>query len=147
MPLQIVPTTISEAKWFVKQQHRHHKPPTGALFAIAAAYGDRVVGVVIVGRPVARHLQDGFTFEVTRLATDGSRNACSILYGAAWRAARAMGCRRLITYTLPEEGGASLRGAGWRLIGEAGGGSWSCKSRPRVDMHPLQKKLKWEMTT
>ena len=87
---------------------------------------------------------NGFTAEVTRLATNGSRNACSMLYQAAWRACRAMGYRRLITYTLPEEGGASLRGAGWKLIGQAGGGSWSRPSRPRIDTHPLQRKLLWE---
>ena len=90
-------------------------------------------------------LADGFTCEVTRLATDGSRNACSMLYRAAWRAARAMGYRRLVTYTLPEEGGSSLRAAGFRLIGEAGGGSWSRDSRPRVDLHPTQTKLRWEL--
>lgn len=81
---------------------------------------------------------------MTRLATDGTRNACSMLYGACWRAARALGWRRLVTYTLPSEGGASLRAAGWRLLGEAGGGSWSCESRPRVDRHPTQTKLRWE---
>ncbi len=78
------------------------------------------------------------------MATDGTKNACSMLYGAAWRAARALGWLRLVTYTLPEEGGASLRAAGWRCIGEAGGGSWSRANRPRVDMHPLQVKMKWE---
>lgn len=104
-----------------------------------------MVGVAIVGRPVARQSQDGLTAEVKRLATDGTRNACSILYAAAWRAARALGYRRLITYTLPEEGGASLRGAGWRCIGSAGGGAWSRRARPRVDLHPTQQKLRWEM--
>jgi hypothetical protein len=89
-------------------------------------------------------LMDGWTAEVTRVATDGTRNACSILYGAAWRAARALGYRKLVTYTLPEEGGASLRGAGWTVIGEAGGGSWSRKDRPRIDTHPTQAKLRWE---
>jgi hypothetical protein len=105
-----------------------------------------VRAVAIVGRPVARHLADGFTAEVTRLASDGTRNACSMLYGAAWRAARALGYRRLVTYTLAEERGASLRGAGWRLVGEAGGGSWNRPKvgRARVDMHPTQRKLRWE---
>jgi len=101
---------------------------------------------VIVGKPVARMLADGYTAEVTRLcAREGARNACSMLYAAAWRAARAMGYRRLVTYTLPEEGGASLRAAGWKFIGEAGGGSWSRKERPRVDTHPTQMKLRWEV--
>jgi hypothetical protein len=82
--------------------------------------------------------------EVNRLATDGVRNGCSMLYASAWKAARAMGYRRLITYTLPEEGGASLRAAGFKLLGKRGGGSWSVPSRPRVDTHPLQEKLLWE---
>lgn len=144
MSLSIVPITQREALAFVEQHHRHHKPPRGALFQIGAASAGAIIGVVIVGRPVARGNQDGFTAEVTRMATDGTRNACSLLYGAAWRACKALGYQRLITYTLPEEGGASLRGAGWRLIGERGGGSWSCASRPRVDAHPLQQKLLWE---
>jgi len=88
-------------------------------------------------------LDDGWCLEVNRCCTDGARNACSKLYAAAWRAALALGYRRLITYTLAEEGGASLRGAGWRLIGSAGGGTWSRKERPRVDTHPLQVKLCW----
>jgi hypothetical protein len=101
-------------------------------------------GVAIVGRPVARLLQDGYTAEVVRCCTDGTRNAPSMLYAAAWRACRALGYRRLLTYTLPSEGGASLRAAGWRLIGEAGGGSWDRPQRPRIDRHPTQKKLRWE---
>lgn len=146
MTLSVQPLTLGEAYAFIKQYHRHHQPPQGAKFAIGVNDGERVVGVCVVGRPVARHFDDGWTAEVTRLATDGTRNACSILYAAAWRATRAMGYRRLVTYTLSEEGGASLRGAGWKLLGEAGGGSWSCKNRPRVDKHPLQAKLLWEAT-
>lgn len=138
------PITFREACAFVEAQHRHHEPPRGCLFCLGVSEGGRVVGVAIVGRPVSRMLQDGWTAEVTRLATDGTKNACSMLYGAAWRAARAIGYRRLITYTLPEEGGASLRAAGWRLVGEAGGGSWDRKDRPRVDTHPTQGKLRWE---
>lgn len=144
MRLRIIPITQREALAFVAALHRHHQPPRGSLFQIAAAAGEHVAGVVIVGRPVARGNQDGATAEVTRCCTDGTRNACSILYAAAWRAARALGYRRLITYTLAEEGGSSLRGAGWRVVGERGGGSWSCRSRPRVDSHPLQTKVLWE---
>lgn len=146
MTLSVVPMTLREADAFVDANHRHHKAPQGGLFAIGASDGEAVVGVVVVGKPVARMLADGWTCEVTRLATDGSRNACSMLYRAAWRAARAMGYRRLVTYTLPEEGGSSLRAAGFLLIGEAGGGSWSRASRPRVDLHPTQQKLRWEVT-
>lgn len=103
-----------------------------------------MVGVAIVGRPVARHADNGYTAEVTRVATTGAFSACSLLYGACWRAARALGYTKLITYTLAEEDGGSLRGAGWRIVGESKGGSWSCASRPRVDKHPLQAKIKWE---
>lgn len=142
--MTVTPITQREAMAFVAQHHRHHRPPRGSLYQLAVSEGSRVVGVCIVGRPVARMLDDGWTAEVTRCCTDGSRNACSMLYGAAWRAARALGYRRLITYTLPAEGGASLRAAGWRLIGEAGGGSWDRKGRPRVDTHPTQGKLIWE---
>lgn len=142
--LSLAPITLKEARQYVADHHRHHRPPQGGLFAVAVSDGAAIRGVAIIGRPVARRLQDDFTAEVTRLCTDGARNACSMLYGAAWRAARALGYRRLITYTLPEEGGSSLRAAGWRCIGEAGGGSWSVPSRPRVDTHPLQVKLRWE---
>ena len=145
MSLKIVPISRKEAFEHVKRYHRHHKPPVGSVFQLAVAdETNEIVGVVIVGRPVARMLDDGWTLEVNRCCTDGSRNACSMLYGAAWRAAKALGYRKVVTYTLPEEGGASLRGAGWSLVGEAGGGSWSRKPRPRVDMHPLQVKFKWE---
>lgn len=141
--LSLSPITQREAFAFVAAHHRHHRPPRGYLFALAAIAGDRVVGVAIVGRPVARHLQDGWTAEVLRLCTDGTRNACSFLYGAAWRAARALGWRRLITYTLPEEGGASLRGAGWKEVGRTKDEGWSRPSRPRVDTHPTQAKIRW----
>lgn len=144
MTLTLVPVTLREARAYVDQVHRHHRAPQGGLFAIGAADGERIVGVVIVGRPVARMLDDDYTCEVTRLASDGTPNVPSMLYRAAWRAARAMGYRRLVTYTLTTEPGTSLRAAGMRFIGEAGGGSWSRSSRPRVDTHPTQGKLRWE---
>lgn len=142
--LEVVPVFRDDAMAFVAQHHRHHGRPPGYIFAIGAAEAGQIVGVAMVGRPVSRMLQDGFTAEVTRVCTLGGRNVCSLLYGAAWRAARALGYRRLVTYTLPTEGGASLRGAGWTCIGTAGGGSWSSASRPRVDKHPTQEKLRWE---
>lgn len=144
--LSLCPVTLREARAFVAQHHRHHEPPQGGLFAICAAVSGEVVGVAIVGRPVARLLAaDAFTAEVTRLCVLDAPNACSLLYAACWRAWRAMGGTRLITYTLADESGASLRGAGWSLIGEAGGGKWSRRNRPRVDLHPLQGKLRWEV--
>jgi len=143
--LTIVPLTQREAIAFIEEHHRHHKPPRGDVFRIGVADESGTIrGVATIGRPVARMLADGWTLEVTRVATDGCPNACSALYGAAWRAARALGWKRLVTYTLPEEGGTSLRAAGWKLIGEAGGGSWSRRERPRVDLHPMQTKLRWE---
>jgi hypothetical protein len=100
--------------------------------------------LVTVGRPVARHFDDGYTAEVTRCCTDGTPNACSKLYAAAARAAKALGYRRLITYTLKSEPGTSLKAAGWRVVWEVKGRTWSCKSRPRVDKAPTEDKLLWE---
>jgi len=143
--LELCPLTLGEARAFVDAHHRHHPAPVGGLFAIGVMRDEQVVGCVIVGRPVARRLDGDFTAEVTRLCTDGSRNACSILYAAAWRACRAMGYRRLVTYTLATEPGASLRAAGWQCVAEVRGRSWSCQTRPRIDKHPTQAKLRWEM--
>ena len=144
MPLELTPTSLPESKAFVRKHHRHHKPPVGHKFSIAASDGGKVVGVIMVGRPVARRLDNGWTLEVNRCCTDGTRNACSFLYAAAWRAAKAMGYKRLVTYTLHEEGGASLRAAGWKVLYSTPGRSWSRESRPRVDTHPLGQKLLWE---
>lgn len=140
----MVPITQAEAKAFVDKHHRHHKPSVGAVFCLAVAQDETVCGVAMIGRPVARGNDDGWTLEVTRVATDGAKNACSMLYSAAWRVARNMGYRRVITYTLSSEPGTSLRGAGWKEIGEVRGRSWHTPSRPRVDTHPLQDKICWE---
>lgn len=142
--LEIVPIFQDEAKAFIRQYHRHHKPPVGSVFQVACAENGKVVGVAMVGRPVGRRLQDGFTLEVNRLCTDGTPNACSKLYAACWRVARELGYRRLITYILESETGVSLRAAGWREIGRRGGLSWDVPSRPRVDKHPKQMKIMFE---
>ncbi len=142
--MEIIACDLSDANEFVSRFHRHHRPVVGHKFSIAGVEAGKIVGVVIVGRPVARAFDNGLTLEVTRLATDGTKNACSILYGAARRASFALGFKRLITYTLPTEGGASLRASGWKLLGEAGGGTWARKSRPRIDKHPTQTKWLWE---
>jgi hypothetical protein len=144
--LEVAPITLRHAREYVGRVHRHHLPPQGGLFAIAAAEGDEVVGVVIVGRPVARHLDDGFTAEITRLASDGSKNACSMLYAAAWRAARAMGSSKLVTYTLRTEPGTSLRAAGLKVVGEVSQRSWDTPSRPRIDKDERQARLRWEIS-
>jgi hypothetical protein len=144
--LQLQPITFEEACEFIARHHRHHLPPVGWRFGVAANDGERVVGVAILGRPVSRMIQSAepYTMELTRLCTDGTRNAASFLLGAARRATFALGYKRLITYTLEEEGGASLRAAGWREIGRAGGGSWNKPSRPRVDKAPTGQKTLWE---
>lgn len=135
---------LAEANAFVHQHHRHHKPVVGHLFSIGAAENGKIVGIAIVGRPVSRHRDNGVTAEVTRLATDGTKDACSFLYGAASRAAFALGFKRIGTYILASEPGTSLVACGWRLIGETPGRSWSVASRPRVDKHPLQAKMLFE---
>lgn len=144
--LELVPITLKEANAFVEQHHRHHKPVVGHKFSIAASDGEKIVGVAIVGRPVARYLDDGWTLEVNRLCTDGTKNACSFLYSAAWRAAKNMGYKKLITYILQSENGASLRASGWKCVGEAGGLRWTGKRRPEVDLYPAQMKLKFEIS-
>ena len=142
--LNVRPVTFAEAKEFVKQHHRHHGIPQGWLWGHAVENDEGVlVGVCTVGRPVSRHLDDGYTCEVTRLCTDGTYNACSILYAAARKTSEAKGFRRIITYILESENGASLKAAGWHFLGESAGGSWSCKSRPREDKHPTCKKLRY----
>jgi len=144
--MKIVPISLEEANAFVSIHHRHHKPVIGHKFSIAVADGETVRGIVIVGRPVARGLDDGWTLEVNRCCTDGMKNACSMLYGAAWRAAKALGYLKLVTYTLPEEGGASLRAAGWKVIGLRGGGNWNTPARPRIDTAEMLRgqKTLWE---
>lgn len=141
--MSIVSLELGEANAFVAQHHRHHRPVVGHKFSIGAVMGEKIVGVAIIGRPVARGRDDGETLEVTRLCTDGTRNACSFLYGAAAKAAFALGFKRIGTYILASEPGTSLSAAGWRLLGEVKGRSWSCQSRPRVDKHPTQSKLLW----
>ena len=126
--LHLLPVSLRTANAFVLAHHRHHHPVQGAKFALAVtlADSDLIRGVAIVGRPVSRHLDDGWTLEVTRLCTDGAPNACSKLYGAAWKVARALGYIRLITYTLSDEGGASLRARRRRLE----------PSRPAARLYP-----------
>lgn len=144
MRLILCPITFREACDFIETHHSHHLPPQGHRFSIAVADDAGIHGVVTVGRPVARHLDDGWTAEVTRCCTDGTKNAASKLYGAACRAARAMGYCRVITYTLREEKGTSLLGAGWKALYETKHGSWDRPGRPRVDKHPTGQKTLWE---
>ena len=145
MKFVIVPVELQDANLFVHRHHRHHGPVVGHKFSLGILDADGIYrGVAIVGRPVARMLDDGYTLEVTRVATDGVKDGCSALYGACRRAAFALGYRKLVTYILESERGTSLKAAGWRCLGEAGGGSWSRESRERIDRHPLQKKIRFE---
>ena len=143
--LRCVPCTWKQACEFVEKHHRHHKAPQGYKFAIGAADPNgELRGVVLCGRPVSRHQDDGRTVEAIRVATDGCPNACSFLYGAAWRAAKALGYDRLITYILQSEPATSLRAAGWYCVGMRQGGSWHRCSRPRSDKHPTVQKMLWQ---
>lgn len=114
--LTIVPITLRQAQAFISAHHRHNKPPRGWKFGCGVTCDGVLVGVVTAGRPVARHYDDGFTLEVNRTCTDGTGNANSMLYGAVWRAAKAMGFLRCITYTQADEPGTSLRAAGWLRV-------------------------------
>ena len=142
--LFLIPVSLKDANAFVAAHHRHHKPTRGHKFSIGCASGGQLVGVAIVGRPVSRYLDDGLTLEVNRLCTTGEQNACSMLYGAAARAAKAMGYQKIITYTLDSEPGTSLRAAGWTCVGPAGGERWTGQRRPAADLYPAQMKLRYE---
>jgi len=133
MVLHIVPVSFKTARAFVAEHHRHHAAPTGHKFSIGVAQDEVLVGVAVVGRPISRVIAaDGVTLEVLRTATDGTRNANSMLYGAAWRAAKAMGYERLITYTQEGESGESLRAAGFTVLAHRPArGGWNMPSRPR----------------
>lgn len=144
--MKIKPITLKQAKQFVDEHHRHNKPPTGHKFSVGLFNGQKMLGVAIAGRPVARALDDGLTLEVTRTCTDGTRNANSMLYGAIVRAAKAMGYQKCVTYTQGDESGASLRGAGWipteNLKARNG---WDAPSRPREDIGSGGvERIRWE---
>ena len=142
--LELQPITYNEACEFIKLHHSHHLPPQGWKFGVGCNDCVRVVGVITVGRPVSRYRDDGWTLEITRCCTDGTtKNVASKLYGAAQRAVFAMGYKKVITYTLTEETGTSLRASGFKVIGEIKGGTWNRKKRPRVDKHPTGNKTLW----
>jgi len=146
--MNLRPINISEANDFVRSYHRHNNPVVGARFCIGVEDGGVLVGVAIVGRPVARMADNGFTAEVTRLCVceAAPHGACSKLYRACWRAWVAMGGKKLISYTLTTEPGSSLRGAGFRCVGQVNAEHWSRESRLR-EWQPIfgQQKLKWEL--
>ena len=141
--IKAVPLTRDEAYTYITALHRHHVPPQGDKFRIGASVDGKLVGVVCVGRPVARGLDDGQTVEVTRLCTDGTPNVCSYLYAKAARVAQNLGYTHIITYILASEPGTSLKAAGWTHETDVKGRGWSCPSRPRTTTAPSCDKQRW----
>jgi len=151
--LQTFRAALAEANAFVAEYHRHHNPVVGCRFVFGVADDTRVRGYAIAGRPVARQLDPLRVVEVTRLVSDGARNACSKLYGAIYRHVVSLNRQRracglpayeqIITYTLPNEDGASLRAAGFVCTGLTSGGRWHRPGRPRADLHPTGPKRRW----
>ena len=137
---EIRPIGLRQANEFVSTHHRHHKPTAGHKFSIACYDGERLCGVAICGRPVSRHLDDGRTLEINRCCTDGTRNACSMLYGASVRVARAMGYTRVITYTLESEDGASLKASNFQYDGIGGKVMWTGERSGRDNGVPKELK-------
>ena len=140
--LELRPITFRAAAEYVGEHHRHNKPPVGHKFSIACYDGDRLCGVCMVGRPIGRYLDDGLTLEVNRCCTDGTKNACTMLYGAAQRAA-ALGYKRLVTYTLASEPGTSLRASNWECDGPAGGTHWTGKRYANSTTTVGEMKTRW----
>lgn len=141
--MKVARIELKEANAFVAEHHRHHKPVVGHRFSIAAMHAERLVGCIIVGRPVARQSDQKNIAEVTRLVTDGTKNACSFLYAQAARAARELGFSSIQTFILPGESGVTLRASGWKCLGETKAGSWQTRTGRRTDQ-PTEQKVKWE---
>jgi hypothetical protein len=141
--MNIVPITLKAANQFVSQYHRHHKPTVGHKFSIGLSHEDNLIGVAIMGRPVARGSNNGFTIEVARLCTTGAKNACSMLYQAAARASKELGYKKIQTYILQSESGISLKGAGWKIETITAGGTWKHTHGKRNNDHPLEPKQRW----
>lgn len=145
------PITITDAKLFIARNHRHNDAPVGGLFAVACEQDDKLCGVAIIGRPKAHKKQDGWTCEVTHLATDGTVNACTILYAAASRAALALGYAEITSLILESEPGTSLKAAGWEIQNKVKGAKkWSgnrYSDYDAVDMfgevRPSGPKVRW----
>ena len=151
--MRIRPCELRDAAAFIREHHRHHRPPQGHRFSLKLVDEERIVGVVVVGRPVAKAYDPSETVEITRLCTDGTRNACSRLIGAAKRAARALGYQRMISYTLTDEPGCSWAAAGMEQTGTVEGKPWTggygtpdlFGRKQRKNAHPLTDKRRWEI--
>lgn len=144
--MRIAPITFREASDYINMFHRHHGSTIGCKFCVSVVDDDNQIhGVAVCGRPVSRHYDDGLTLEINRVCTDGARNACSMLYGACVRIARDMGYKKVITYTLQSEDGASLKASNFICEGEAGGTHWTgCRNRGQ-DI-PAEMKKRWVKT-
>lgn len=141
--MKIIPLTLKEANAFVGAYHRHHDEVVGHKFSMGLVdSNNKLIGTIIVGRPLARALDQQFIAEVTRLCTDGSKNACSKLYSAAARVCREMGFNKIITYILEDEPGTSLIATGWTKEADVKGRSWDTPSRRRTDKTEVQTKNK-----
>ena len=164
--IELTPISIRDAKKFVTENHRHNKAPVGAKFCIGVnerweewnpfmgrtVKYERLVGVAMCGRPISASLQDGFTAEVLRVCTleDSPKNCCSMLYSACWKAWKAMGGKRILTYTLQKEYGASVKSAGWEIVAESEPTSWNRpqNGRPRKEQEIYkERKYRWENKT
>ena len=152
--LKAIPLSLKQANEFIASKHRHHFPVVRDKYRVACELDGKLVGVASVGNPVARNLCDGYTLEVTRCCTDGTKDVCSFLYSRCARIAKEMGYRKIITYILDTEDGTSLKASGWHCEADGvGGGSWNTPSRPRevevktlfgiVEKYPVGKKQRW----
>ena len=145
--MKIVPITLKKGNEIVTQWHRHHKPSVGHKFSIGLMELDAYIGVAICGRPVARGSDDGLTLEVARLCTNGTQNACSMLYGACARVAKEMGYKKIQTYILLSEPGISLKASGWVMEAVTAGGQWKRNdgviNRTDQPTEPKQRWVKW----
>jgi hypothetical protein len=148
MGMVVVPLTLKQANELVASLHRHHKPVVGHRFSLGVEDEDgELRGAAIVGRPVSRVLDAYRTAEVTRLVTDGTPNACSLLYGACARVAKEMGFSVIQTYILETEPGTSLRASGWQFVGSTTGGDWNhskANAGTRRTDQPMEPKQRWE---
>jgi hypothetical protein len=148
--LKVIPITLKVANEFITNFHRHNKKVVGCRFCLGAEFNDKLVGVAIVGRPVARKLDDGLTAEVTRTCVldDAPKNVNSFLYGKCWRVWQQMGGKRMLTYTLQSESGSSLKGAGWKVLGETKkwkeGKGWTTREGSEWQAVTGELKFRWE---
>lgn len=143
--MEIRPITFRDACDFIRQNHRHHRPTVGCKFCAGLYEENKLIGCAVCGRPVSRILDDGLTVEINRLCTNGTKNACSMLYGACCRIAKEMGYKLIITYILESENGASLKASNFHCDGVAGGTHWT-GIRNKNQQIPHEMKIRWSKT-